>query len=484
MNEKNKKFNVELHINIKSYLNEFKELFLISSSKEIFSKKFIFTQQNKDSYIVSYPNINSKNISNIPKETIEIVNSQKLKELIKIFPLIKIISYIKYDEIRNSFYLCNAFRYQKELSIYKPENCERLWKLLPQKELNIINQGDIIKLGYLSLKFDKIFFAQNKSENKSSNGNVNIIQEKKGSFSSKSSSNENEKFCRICFQKGTGPLPGSKEWGIDPLISVCKCSDSMKYVHLSCLKNKINLNIYKKHYKHHDIYLFQNYNCDICLATYPKYIMIDNKKLSLLDIDVSNYDNYAICDMIKFEEKNEYIFRVGFLVIHFKENEIIKFGRKKENDVVFNDLSISGNHCELISQNNNLFLRDVGSSYGCLKYVQNEFEINGENDEIYYIFISGNNKYEINLVKNENIFDFNCFNFLKNLFDNKCCSNSFNDKGSIDVINNFINEEIIEPNKILEENRTGNSKCKYLEQFEDCDCYNDFIMNVDNEKIF
>ena len=74
MNEKNKKFNVELHINIRTYLNEFKELFLISSSKEIFSKKFIFTQQDKDSYIVSYPNINNKNILNASKETIDIVN--------------------------------------------------------------------------------------------------------------------------------------------------------------------------------------------------------------------------------------------------------------------------------------------------------------------------------------------------------------------------------------------------------------------------
>ena len=68
MNEKNKKFNVELHINIKSYINEFKDLFLVSSTKEIFSKKFLFTQQNKDSFIISYPNINNKNISNASKE--------------------------------------------------------------------------------------------------------------------------------------------------------------------------------------------------------------------------------------------------------------------------------------------------------------------------------------------------------------------------------------------------------------------------------
>ena len=162
MKEKNKKFNVELHFNIKSYLNDFKDLFLVSSTKELYSNKFIFSQQNKDSFIVTYPNIIDKNISNAPKEKTEIINPQKLKELIKIFPTMKIISYIKFDESKYTFYLCNAFKYQKELNIYKPDNCERLWKLLPQQDLNIINQGDIIKLGYISLKFDKIFFLKKK----------------------------------------------------------------------------------------------------------------------------------------------------------------------------------------------------------------------------------------------------------------------------------------------------------------------------------
>ena len=101
-----------------------------------------------------------------------------------------------------------------------------------------------------------------------------------------------------------------------------------------------------------------------------------------------------------------------------------------------------------------------------------------------YTFISGSNKYEINLVKNESVFNFSCFNFIKNLFENKCCSNSFNDKGSVDVINNLINDDNNEQNKIIEEYKTGNSKCKYFEQFEDCDSYNDFIMDVENEKIF
>ena len=477
MKEKNKQYNVDLHINLKAYLNDFKDLFLLSSTKEISTKKYIFSQQEKELYIISYPN----------KESTEIIVSQKLKEIIKNNPSIKIISYIKYDENENSFIFCNSFKYQKKQNLYKPENCERLWKLFPQQELNLILQNDIIKLGYISLKFDKIFFSKNKEDNDcNNNDNINIIQEKNSSYSSKiNSEDENQKFCRICYQKGLGPIQGNRDWDIDPLISVCQCLESMRYVHLSCLKNKINSNIYKKHYKYYDIYLFQNYYCEICLSTFPKYIIIDNKQINLLDLDTSNYENYAVCDMIKYDEKNEYNFRLGFLVIHFDEESVIKFGRKKENDLVFNDLSISGFHCELISKNGNLFLKDVGSSYGCLKYIQNDLEINEINEEIKNIFISGNNKFEVNLVKNEALFNFDCIGFIKNLlFENKCCSSSVNNKGDIDVFNDIKEANNDENNGNMEDNRTGNSKYKYFEKFEDCDSYNDYVINLDNEKNF
>ena len=148
MKAKNKQYNKDLHINLQTYLNDFKDLFLLSSTKEISTKKYIFSQQTKELYIISYPN----------KESTEIIVSQKLKEIIKNNPSIKIISYIKYDENKNSFIFCNSFKHQKCQNLYKPENCERLWKLLPQQELNLILKNDIIKLGYISLKFDKFFF--------------------------------------------------------------------------------------------------------------------------------------------------------------------------------------------------------------------------------------------------------------------------------------------------------------------------------------
>ena len=462
MNGKNKNFNVELHVNLKTYLNDFKNLFLISGAKEIENKNYIFTKKEKELYIISYENENKK-------EKKEIILKQKMKEILKNNPSIKIISYIKYNEIEQSFIFYNSFKYQKIQKIYNPENCERLWKLLPKDKLNIIQEKDIIKLGYISLKFDKIYFSNKSNENQnfipSSENleNINIISEKNLKINSKNN------FCRLCYQKG----------GQDPLICACRCTDSMKYVHLSCLKNKINSNIYMKHYKYHDIYLFQNYNCDICLETYPKYLIIDNNRINLINIDVSNYTNYIICDMIKFDEKKEYIFHIGYIVLHFENEVNIKIGRKKDNDIIFNDLSISGNHCELICKNNEIYIKDLDSKYGCLKYIQNKIEINPELNNELDIFISGNTKFEVNLIKNETIFNIECLSFFRNLFDNKCCGNNFNDKGDVDVNNNIKEENINEDNK---ESTEENFKIKYFEKFEDYDSYNDYIINMDDDK--
>jgi hypothetical protein len=113
MNEKNKKFNVELHITLKTYLNNIKDLFMLSSTKEIFNKKYIFSQQDKELYIISYPDINDKKTSDVQKEITDIIVSEKLKEIIKIYPSLKIISFIKFEEKNNSFIFYNTFKCQK-----------------------------------------------------------------------------------------------------------------------------------------------------------------------------------------------------------------------------------------------------------------------------------------------------------------------------------------------------------------------------------
>lgn len=467
---KENKIKIELQINITASSNNSKDLFFLDLNdlkEEKLLSKNVFSNKDGELFIIDYLNINSE-------QAIEIVSKSKIVEILKSNSKIKIILYIKFNEISNSFSMINSYKYQKIENLYKAENCERIWELFKKDEYNIIKEEDVIKIGHLRLKFDKIFFENNKKEDLNKRNNIESLasSEKNKSENIIYNTEPNEThYCRLCYQKEIN--------NNDPLICPCKCNGSMKFVHLSCLKNNINLKIHKKHDKYYDMYLFQNYNCEICLATFPKYLIIKNKKINLLEIELSNYKNYALCDLIQYDENNDYIFHIGYLVLRL-ENEIpIKIGRKKENDVIFNDLSISGYHCELLVKNNILYLKDLGSKYGSMKYIRNEYEIQiGNNIELIY----GKYKFEFNLIKKESFFDFDFFGFgeyIQNFLEYKCCGASTKDKGDYEVLKN--NENIIE-NKNSEENKENKltvDKMRYYEKFKDFDSYNDFIINMD-----
>ena len=482
---KNKNFKVELQVNLITSLNYSKDLFLVDST-EVTNEQLLFSDKDNELFIINY-------LNNATEEAIDIVSKSKMLNILQLNPKTKIILYIKYNEISNSFSLFNSYKYQKIKNLYKADNCERIWKLFNKEDLYEINEEDIIKIGHLRLKFDKIYFENESKDNKNEINNEN--NESSISLDKNINNNNNLSgkniiyntepndihYCRICYQKQINKN--------DPLICPCKCYSSMKFVHLSCLKNNINLKIHKKHDKYYDMYLYQNYNCEICLATFPKYLIIKNKKINLLEIDTSNYKNYALCDLIQYDEKNDYIFHIGYLVLRLENNISLKIGRKKENDVIFNDLSISGNHCELTCKDNNIYLKDLGSKYGTMKYIQNEYEINiGEFTNL----IASKYKFEFNLIKKESIFyNFDFFGIgqiINFFFENKCCGTSSKDKGDYDVLNNSENNKnnnIIDKKKDNyseenKENKITNEKMKYYEKFKDFDSYNDYIINMDN----
>ena len=161
-----------------------------------------------------------------------------------------------------------------------PENCERLYELFPEDQYMNINEGDVIKIGRIRMKFDRIsFMSKNKSlyevinnnnllndsqtlNSKENNETISVNKMLASSLVNPTSARNTElngkAYCRLCYQ--------SDSTITDPLISPCNCSGSMKYIHLSCLKNSIKLKYHKKSDSYYDMYLFQNYSCEICLT--------------------------------------------------------------------------------------------------------------------------------------------------------------------------------------------------------------------------
>ena len=173
------------------------------------------------------------------------------------------------------------------------------------------------------------------------------------------------KICRICFQEEDDIL-------LNPLIRPCKCSGSMKYIHLKCLLHWLKsrtsnnqMNISNSNDNFNAYFINQNTQCELCKQLFPDYIKHNNIQYCLIDFDYTqekkikennNEQNYANTNMEinlnndnnsgnkNGEENNENNFIVLDTVFPLTDNNkyryIVKFNNsnemKKEEDWIIN----------------------------------------------------------------------------------------------------------------------------------------------------
>ena len=223
------------------------------------------------------------------------------------------------------------------------------------------------------------------------------------------------KICRICYQEEDDPL-------INPLIKPCKCSGSMKYIHLKCLLSWLKSktirqqnNIVEHNEYFNSYFITKEIECELCKEQFPDFIKHNNIKYCLIDFDYlqenkikkisnkmeQNYintnneidnnndeinndlnnkaynTNFIVLDSIyNLNDGNKYRCIVKFN----KENKII-IGRALENQLVLNEITVSRTHCLLTLEKNKfgkneLKLEDYGSKFGTLILLQaDKYEI-------------------------------------------------------------------------------------------------------------
>ncbi len=481
--EKNE-INISLQIESKSWIKDTEDLFDFEA-KDIKSKTFTLTNDNKESFLIVTYKENQE-------EEIELINSNKLlQEKILSDKKTKIISEIIFNKQNSTFNFINSLNSENLNKIYSKENCERIWKNISKSEETEIQEGDIFKLGRVRLKFDKIIYNSNTLRNNTginncnSNKKLNNIINKNNISNILNNSitadisvyenNENSNIknffiekndgkynCRICYRNDSDLN--------DPLISPCKCSGSMSYIHYKCLKSCIEAKIQKKKEENFISYYWKNFNCEICLFPYPKYIKYKNLKYSLVDIDTSNFNQYCICDYSLFDDNKKKSFHRGFIIFKFDDDNEITLGRNQSNGIKLKDISVSRKHCYIIKRNGKLFIKDLNSKFGTLKYIKDKYEILiGQNIDL----LSGKNRFLVNLSKKWSFLNFG------NLFKFGCCScRQINDNDEFNFedekyFNTNINNEIVHKKNSLKFN-------KEMFKFNDNDSYNDYILHMDH----
>ena len=166
------------------------------------------------------------------------------------------------------------------------------------------------------------------------------------------------KVCRICYME---------EEDDNPLVQPCICSGSMKYIHLTCLKQWIGTRSCIKIDSLEDcsIFLIKPVECELCKTKFPDYINHEGILYPLLDFS-HEFESYLTLESLTLDkQKNKFIYAISL-----EKSRQLKVGRGHESNIILSDISVSRVHCHMIVENKNVFLEDNDSKFGTLVLVQ------------------------------------------------------------------------------------------------------------------
>ena len=230
-----------------------------------------------------------------------------------------------------------------------------------------LKEGDILRVGRITIRIKKIKFKKNENEkgiiDLDENKNINEIKEEK-KINKKIDSNESQqnKACRICYLE--------EETKDNPLVQPCICSGSMKYIHINCLKKWVNTSVFTllEAKQYCNIYQYKKDECELCKTKFPEHIFHKGKNYEILDF-YNDFTNCLIIESLTMDkQKNKYLYVVNLDI----PNNRICIGRGHDSHVVFNDISVSRIHSYLNinKKTKKVFISDNNSKFGTLILVQ------------------------------------------------------------------------------------------------------------------
>ena len=170
-----------------------------------------------------------------------------------------------------------------------------------------------------------------------------------------------EAVCRVCYD-------GEKEKA-NPLISHCKCSGSVKYIHLNCMRQWLHSKVSVHTSDHAVTYQWKSLECEICRAQLPLTLKYKGSKLDLFDFSKPQ-SPYLILEAAATERHK------SIHIIHLNEGrQSVKLGRGHDSDVRINDISVSRCHAIIVLKDGKFVIEDNNSKFGTLVEVREEIRM-------------------------------------------------------------------------------------------------------------
>lgn len=161
--------------------------------------------------------------------------------------------------------------------------------------------------------------------------------------------------CRFCWSSGT-------EGDANPLISSCKCSGGIRYIHLNCLMQWLNAKKNMKNGENYVSYFWKAFECEICKTAYPLMIKSKGKNFHLVFYERPS-TSYLVLESLN-QEKNTS--RIVHIIKPSQGKDVFKMGRGHESDLRINDISVSRLHAMIKYKDGRFLLEDNVSKFGTL----------------------------------------------------------------------------------------------------------------------
>ena len=269
-------------------------------------------------------------------------------------------------DIKNNQYIINNNNDYKKINEDENDNISKNETLPGSGNKNKSISGKEIKNESMKVCGNK---SDTMNESRNKNGTMNESRNKNKTINESGNKNKYDK-CWSC--KG---LYSDEN---NPLICLCNCHD---YIHYECLKNYLSEKkvITKNLKKTVKTFIFQQFNCDICLKPYRLRFRIPefDKIYELIDLTLPEEIDYIYLESLDYIKDNNNI-----KIVHIVQliDEEITIGRKDYNDIIDHDISISREHALLRydKNNGNLFLEDKNSKFGTLVLVRGNIKIKEE----------------------------------------------------------------------------------------------------------
>lgn len=212
-----------------------------------------------------------------------------------------------------------------------------------------LEPGDVLKLGRVQLRVKAVSLTGDEAVS------LDCLQTPVAVRQYAKSETEPTANCRVCLSE--------EQSDSNPLVSVCECAGTVKYVHLECLQEWLRTRLDIDHTPNVLSYHWRSLDCELCKTTFPVVIALEDRTVSLVDVNKSNYP------FIVLEESNRRE-RGDVHVVSMRESAEVIIGRSPNCDIVMSDVSVSREHCALRLGTSGFTIEDRESKFGTLKRVR------------------------------------------------------------------------------------------------------------------